>query len=140
MVRNLTEPIPIEDLATRVARYLGGKRWLGETAGRDAIETEACRWVVGEVLHSSKDRRGLEELGIVDFALRRFPSVEIPPALIQELQLNNVDQAWALIQVLLDSLRDAYVLTLPAGLQGVVAQIETARLRSQPPLPHRPIA
>ena len=24
--------------------------------------------------------------------------------------------------------------------RGVVAQIETARLRSQPPLPHRPIA
>lgn len=116
MVRDLSEPIPIEDLAKRVAKYLEEKRWLGETAGRDAIDAEAWRWIVGEVLHASKDRRSLEELGIVDFALRRFPSIEIPPAITQELQLSDTGQAWALLQELLDSLRDAYVLTLPAGL------------------------
>jgi hypothetical protein len=116
-VENDTEPIPLEDLALRISRLIKDKKWLGETAGPEAILTEAWRWIVGELLHASKDRRSLEELGIVDFVLNRFAQVRVPPPLLKPPWNMSEDEAWTLTQVLLDSIRDAYVLTLPQGLE-----------------------
>src|SRR4029434_963436 len=111
-----TEALPLEDLAARVARYLEAKQWLGESATRDTVSAEAWRWVIGEVLHASKDRRSLEELGLVDFVLRRFPSVPFPPPLARDPWNMTQEDSWILVQILLDTLRDGYVFTLAPGL------------------------
>jgi len=116
-VENDTEPIPLEDLALRISRMIKEKNWLGEAAGPEVIRTEAWRWVVGEVLHASKDRRSLEEIGAVDFVLNRFSQVRVPPPLLKPPWNLSEEEAWTLIQVLLDTLRDAYVLSLPPGLE-----------------------
>ena len=116
LVEREAEPLPLEDLAGRVARYIEAKQWLGESATRDTISAEAWRWVIGEVLHASKDRRSLEELGLVDFALRRFPSVPFPSPLVRDPWNMTQEHAWVLVQILLDTLRDGYVFTLAPGL------------------------
>ncbi len=116
-VENDTEPIPLEDLVLRISRLIKEKKWLGETAGPEEIRAEAWRWIVGELLHASKDRRSLEELGAVDFVLKRFSQVRVPPPLLKPPWNLSEDEAWTLIQVLLDTLRDAYVLALPPGLE-----------------------
>src|SRR4029434_838567 len=61
-------------------------------------------------------RRSLEELGLVDFVLRRFPSVPFPPPLARDPWNMTQEDAWVLVQILLDTLRDGYVFTLAPGL------------------------
>lgn len=106
----------MEDLVGRLAGYLQQRQWLGESATRDQVDTEAWRWVVGEILHASKDRRSLEELGLVDFALRRFSSVPVPQPLLRDPWNMTEEDSWTFVQIMLDTLRDGYVFTLPPGL------------------------
>lgn len=111
-----TEAMPVEDLARAAERVLGDKQWLGITATPDQVRTEAWRWVVGELLHGARTRRSLEELGMIDFRLRRFPGVDPPRPLLAAPWSLAAKEAWTLLQILLDSLRAAHVLTLPAGI------------------------
>ena len=116
LLQHEAEPLPVEDLAGRLARYLEEKQWLGQSATRDYVNAEAWRWVMGELLHTSKDRRSLEELGLVDFVLRRFAGMSVPQPLLRTPWCMTDEESWILVQILLDTLREAYVFTLPSGL------------------------
>ena len=116
LVANQTEPLPIDALAGRVATYLSGRKWLGEDATNDAVESESWRWVVGELMHGNRTRRSLEELGIVDFTARRYPDVPPPLPFLKAPWNMSEAEAWSLIQILVDTLRNAYVVTLPPGV------------------------
>ncbi|HYD49941.1 MAG TPA: Zn-binding domain-containing protein [Terriglobales bacterium] len=115
LIEDDVQPVAVDDVAKRVAHYLEEKKWLGEHTGRDAIKAEAWRWLLAELLHASKDRRSLEELGMTDFGLRSLSSMTPPKPLLTKLGLND-EQAWTLVQILIDSLRDGYVMSLPAGI------------------------
>src|SRR5690606_15937905 len=52
-------PMAVPDLATRLAGEIAQRGWLGIDATTGEIQTEAWRWVVGELLHTSRDRRSL---------------------------------------------------------------------------------
>ena len=92
------------------------RQWLGEDATNDAVESESWRWVVGELMHGNRTRRSLEELGIVDFTLRRYPDVPPPLPFLKAPWNMSEAEAWSLIQILADTLRNAYVVTLPPGV------------------------
>lgn len=109
-------PLPLVDLASRLTGLIEQKEWMGPAATPEQLKAEAWRWVVAELLHGNRTRRGLEELGLVGFELRRFPDVPIPPALQRRWQMDEVE-AWTLVQVLLDSLRGAFVFKLPEGIR-----------------------
>lgn len=110
-------PLPVPDLATRLATDLERRGWLGTSATVDEINREAWRWTVGELLHTSKDRRALEELGLVRFSLRRFPDIPLPPPLLAAPWSFSESEAWRLIEILVSSLRDHFVLASPGGLR-----------------------
>ncbi len=117
VVKDDQEPVCLPDLASRLERLIKENRWLGEKAGSDRIRQESWRWVLSEVLHSSRDRRSLEELGLVDFVLRRFDAVRVPPLLLKHPWNMTEQEGWTLIQILVDTLRDHSVFFLPEGIQ-----------------------
>lgn len=111
------QPLAVPDLATRLATILDQRGWLGASATIDEINREAWRWTVGELLHTSKDRRTLEELGLVRFSLRRFPGMPLPRPLLAPPWNFSESEVWTLVEILVSSLRDHFVLASPAGLR-----------------------
>ena len=117
LVEGLDAPLALDDLASRLDHLIDQRGWLGEQATSDSRQREAWRWVLAEVLHASKDRRSLEELGLVSFSLRRFQNVPPPAPLLKSPWNLTPDEAWSLVEVLLNSLRDHFILSLPVGLK-----------------------
>jgi len=117
LIEGANGPLAVPDLATRLATVLEQRGWLGASATIDEIHREAWRWTVGELLHTSKDRRSLEELGLVRFSLRRFPGMTLPKPLMAAPWSFSESEVWTLIEVLVNSLRDHFVLASPAGLR-----------------------
>lgn len=109
-------PMAVPDLATRLAGEIAQRGWLGVNATTGEIQTEAWRWVVGELLHTSRDRRSLEELALVRFSLRRFPDVPAPPPLLHGPWNFTEQEAWGLVEVLVDSLRERSIMASPPGI------------------------
>lgn len=117
VIEGANVPLAVPDLATRLAAILEQRGWLGTSATIDEINREAWRWTIGELLHTSKDRRTLEELGLVRFSLRRFPGMALPKPLLGAPWNFSESEVWTLIETLVNSLRDHFVLASPAGLR-----------------------
>ncbi len=116
LLQNDTAPLPLADLTTRLTGFIEDRGWMGPDATPGHLEAEAWRWTMAELLHGNRTRRALEELGLVDFELRRYPDIPVPPALLRRWQMDE-GEAWILVQVLLDSIRGAYVFRLPEGIR-----------------------
>jgi hypothetical protein len=117
LIESVDGAVAVPDLATRVAGLLESRSWLGSNATPDEIKQEAWRWTLGELLHTTRDRRSLEELGLVRFSLRRFPDVVDPVPLLKASWGFTKDEAWTLIETMVDSLRERFIMTLPPGLR-----------------------
>jgi ATP-dependent helicase YprA (DUF1998 family) len=118
LIEGVDGPLAVNDLASRLEHRIDKETWLGEQATSDSKSQEAWRWVMAELLHTTKDRRSLEELGLVSFSLRRFKDVPPPPPLLKAPWNLTPDEAWLMVEVLLNSLREHHVVSLPAGLKG----------------------
>lgn len=110
-------PIAVNDLASRLAAIIEKGEWLGTSATTDEIKQEGWRWVVGELLHTTRDRRNLEELGLVRFRLRRFSDMRLPPPLLKHPWNFSEQEVWTLLEVLLDTLRERSILASPPGIR-----------------------
>ncbi|HEY8515417.1 MAG TPA: DEAD/DEAH box helicase [Candidatus Binatia bacterium] len=127
VVERSNRPVPIGDLAQRLVTMVEKQEWLGRSATTGDIEREVWGWLLAELMHSAKDRRGLEAMGLVDFRLRRRCDVLPPQPLFKAPWLLSPEEAWSVVQILVDSLRDAYCMTLVADVRPDAAVFAPAR-------------
>jgi ATP-dependent helicase YprA (DUF1998 family) len=116
-LESLPGPIALPDLAERLAQLIEKRGWLGAKATTDEIKREGWRWVIGEMVHASSDRRGLEELGLACFSLRGFRQMPSPGALQKAPWNLSRDEVQTLVEVLVDSLRERAVVASPPGIR-----------------------
>lgn len=106
-------PAFVEDVVTEVAKAGLRHQLFNRRDSRQAREASAGLWVMQELL-SLDDRQSLEGLGQVAIRLDRDPAWPTPAPLLQ-LGL-TAEEAWTLLEVLVQTLRTQGALTMPESV------------------------
>lgn len=130
-VTNVTsegEPAEIVDVIDLISgKYIGNI--LDSDATARQRKTEATRWVMREAL--ALDRRiGLEGTGLAFFQLKRPKNFQVPPPVRNAPWGLSDDEAWTLISLLIDTVREQGAMAMPNDLVQPNDEIFQPRNRS----------
>ncbi len=105
----------IDDLANILEQRVRGKGILNPDASTFARQAEIMKWLARELTDSSH-AQGLEGLGLLRFRITR-PTGAVPPPLLMAPPWNlTEDEAWGVIEQLLDSIRRRGGVRFPDGV------------------------
>ncbi len=114
----------------RLDDLVGRVQHLAEDAGMftldqsfDARQNRARTWLMQE-LSALDTRMSLEGLGLLTFRLARLPRWTPPTPLLQSPWNFSPDEAWTLVLIFMDMLRQQGVLTYPTGVDARSADFE----------------
>lgn len=103
------------DLATRVLAQAETATMFGPEQSFDERKNRVSRWLAQELV-ALDYRIGLEGLGLLHFRLIQPPRWEAPPALLESPWNLSRSEAWELLVVLLNTLRQQGAVTYPPNV------------------------